>query len=77
MKSVLLSNFMDDKVFKSQKRIFYKFYTCATYPLADVILKRTETPGKTTPPGINKSGNFFGILGPFSIEDIVVMIITA
>ena len=33
-----------------------------SYPLADVILKRTETPGKTIPPGIDKIGNFFGIL---------------
>ena len=37
-----------------------------------MILNRTETPGNTTPPGINKSGKFLGIWA-FSDDIVLIM----
>ena len=51
---------------KTEQFIFW------THPLAEVILNRTETPGNTTPPGINKSGKFLGIWA-FSDDIVLIM----
>ena len=51
---------------KTEQFIFW------THPLAEVILNRTDTPGNTTPPGINKSGNFLGIWA-FSDDIVLIM----